>query len=195
MCSLLLLDKMTKATKNNFFEHDLSIVALSILVAVILIKANILSDILASTSSYRFVSSFVAGMFFTSVFTTAPAIVTLGELAHNGSLFATAFFGALGAVTGDIIIFQFIRDKLSVHFVELVKHNSLWKRFFALFRLKYFRWFTFMLGGLIIASPFPDELGISLLGFSKLKTSSFIPISLVFNFLGILTIGLIAKAL
>ena len=52
-----------------------------------------------------------------------------------------------------------------------------------------------MLGGIIIASPFPDELGISLLGFSKMKTTAFIPVSLIFNFLGILAIGLIAKAI
>ena len=186
---------MSSRTKNSFFLHDLSIVALSILIAIILVKANILDDILQSTSGFSVLGSFIAGMFFTSVFTTAPAIVTLGEIAKHDSLLPTALFGALGALLGDIIIFQFIRDELSVHFVELVKHNSVWKRYHALFRLKYFRWFTFMLGGLIIASPFPDELGISLLGFTKTKTNVFIPISFVFNFLGILAIGLIAKAI
>lgn len=186
---------MTRITKNNFFLHDLSIVALSVLVAIILVKADILSNLLLSTSNFEFLGSFIAGLFFTSVFTTAPAIATLGEIAQNGSLLQTAVWGALGAVVGDIVIFQFIRDKLSVHFVDIIKHNSAWRRFRALFRLKYFRWFTFMLGGLIIASPFPDELGISLLGFSKMKTSSFIPLSLFFNFLGILAIGLVARAL
>ena len=186
---------MASSNKNSFFLHDLSIVALSILVAIILVKANILTDLLVSTSGFGVFGSFVAGVFFTSVFTTAPAIVTLGEIAKNGSIFYTAIFGALGAVIGDIIIFQFIRDELSIHFAELVKHNSYWKRFHALFKLKYFRWFTFMLGGVIIASPFPDELGISLLGFSKMKTAAFVPISFLFNFLGILAIGLIAKAI
>lgn len=186
---------MVSQNKNSLFLHDLSIIALSILLAVVVVKANILADLLGSTSDFKFLGSFIAGMFFTSIFTTAPAIVTLGQIAHSGSVLTTAIFGALGAVIGDIIIFQFIRDELSVHFVELIKHNSIWKRYHTLFKLKYFRWFTFMLGGIIIASPFPDELGISLLGFSKLKTTAFIPVSLVFNFLGILTIGLIAKAI
>ncbi len=186
---------MVSENKNSLFLHDLSIIALSILLAVVVVKANILADLLGSTSDFKFLGSFMAGMFFTSIFTTAPAIVTLGQIAQNSSVFTTAIFGALGAVLGDIIIFQFIRDKLSVHFVELVEHNSIWKRYHTLFRLKYFRWLTFMLGGIIIASPFPDELGISLLGFSKMKTTAFIPVSLIFNFLGILAIGLIAKAI
>ncbi|KND48154.1 MAG: hypothetical protein AB201_00975 [Parcubacteria bacterium C7867-006] len=186
---------MASSNKKSFFMHDLSIIALSVLIALILIKTDILSGFLDSTSSFKFLGSFIAGMFFTSVFTTAPAIATLGEIAQHDSVFVTAIFGAMGAVIGDIIIFQFIRDELAVHFVEIIKHNSLWKRFHTLFRLKYFRWFTFMLGGIIIASPFPDELGIGLLGFAKTKTSSFIPVSLAFNFIGILIIGLVARTI
>jgi len=54
---------------------------------------------------------------------------------------------------------------------------------------------TFLVGGLIIVSPFPDEIGVSLLGFSKMRTSWFISLSFVFNFTGILLVGWVAKAL
>ena len=185
---------MIKKQKENFFIQDLSIIFLSILVAVIMTKTDILSGLLYSTVEMKLIGSFIAGMFFTSIFTTAPAIATLGEIAHTNSVFLTAIFGALGAVVGDMIIFRFVRDRLSDHLVILVKHEGWWKRVRALFKLKYFRWFTFLLGGLVIASPFPDELGIGLLGFSKMKLSTFIPISFFFNFIGILIIGLIAQA-
>jgi hypothetical protein len=186
---------MKTARKESLFSHDLSIIVLSILIAVLLVKTNILSDILNSASGVNTFGSLIAGMFFTSVFTTAPAVVTLGEIAHNNSIFLTAFWGAIGAVIGDLIIFQFIRDELSEHLVIILKHNSLWKRVRVLFKLKYFRWLTFMLGGLILASPFPDELAVSLLGFAKMKNSTFVLISLAFNFLGILLIGIVAKSL
>ena len=62
-----------------------------------------------------------------------------------------------------------------------------------LFKLRSFRWLTFFAGGFIIASPLPDELGIALLGFSKLKTSLFVPLSFTFNFLGICLIGIAAS--
>jgi hypothetical protein len=179
--------------KNNFLLQDIAIIFLSILVAVILVKTEILTKILTSTKELELIGSFVAGMFFTSIFTTAPAIATLGEIAHMNSILFTALFGGMGAVVGDLIIFRFVRDKLSEHLIELIKHEGTRKRIGALFKLRSFRWLTALVGGLIIASPLPDELGIGLLGFSKMKTLRFIPLSFIFNFLGIFLIGLIAQ--
>lgn len=181
--------------KNNFLLQDVAIVVFSIFIAVILVKTDFLGKILTSTKEWEILGSFVAGMFFTSVFTTAPAIVTLGEIAHANSVVITAFFGGAGAIVGDLIIFWFIRDRLSEHFLELIQHKGVGKRIKALLKLKYFRWSTFLLGGLVVASPLPDELGISILGFSKIRMSWFILISFSFNFIGILIIGLIAKSL
>ena len=168
---------------------------MSVVVAGVLVKTGVISDFLRYSEKLEFLGSFIAGMFFTSIFTTAPAIVTLGEIARENSILPTALFGAIGAVVGDLIIFRFVRDRLSEHIVELVKHQGSGKRIKALFRLRFFRWFTFLLGGLIIASPFPDELGISLLGFSKMRLLWFIPLSWVANFIGILIISLVAKTL
>ena len=180
--------------KNNLIK-DAAIIALSIVVAVLLIRTQALAIILTSTKELEIIGSFIAGMFFTSIFTTAPAIITLGEIAQANSVLLTAFFGGLGAVVGDFIIFQFVRDRFSEHLVALVATKSGKVRLKSLFRLKLFRWLTFLIVGVIIASPLPDELGISFLGFSKTKTSLFIPLSFLFNFIGILIIGLIAKSI
>lgn len=178
-----------------FLMQDIAIISLSVLVAVFLVKTNVLSEVLLTTQELHSMGSFIAGIFFTSVFTTAPAIATLGHIAKEGSIINNAFFGAFGAVLGDIIIFQFIKDKLSEHFLDVVGHNGLWKRIHALFKLKYFRWITFLVGGLLIASPLPDELGIGLLGFSKMKLKQFVPLSLFFNFIGIVLIGIVARTI
>jgi uncharacterized membrane protein YdjX (TVP38/TMEM64 family) len=42
-----------------------------------------------------------------------------------------------------------------------------------------------VLGAIIIASPLPDEMGVGLMGISKLKTSQFILLSFVLNAIGI----------
>lgn len=186
---------MLRKNSESFLAQDLLIILFSVLIAVVLIKTHALSVLLNGAVSLNILGSFIAGIFFTSVFTTAPAIVTLGEIAHQNSVVMTAFFGAIGAVLGDLVIFRFIRDRLSEHFVILMEHTTYWKRVRALFRLKYFRWGTFLLGGLIISSPFPDELAISLMGLTKMKTRTFIPISFVFNFIGILLIGLVARSI
>ena len=96
--------------KNNLMK-DIGIIVLSVIVAIILIKTGAIEEILKQTRDLWFLDSFIAGMFFTSVFTTAPAIVTLGEIAHANSVILTAVFGGLGAVVGDLVIFRFIRDR------------------------------------------------------------------------------------
>ena len=74
-------------------------------------------------------------------------------------------------------------------------HQSVWRRFHLLFKRRFFRWITFLAGGLILASPLPDELGVAVLGFSKMRLKYFALLSFVFNFLGIAVIGLVARAL
>ena len=181
--------------KNGFILRDIVILILGVLVAVVLVRTEVVIGVLTSTKGLEMLGSFVAGMFFTSIFTTAPAIVTLGEIARANSVILTAILGGMGAVVGDLIIFRFVRDRLSEHLLELFKYRGAGNRFKVLLKLRYFRWLTYFIGGLIIASPLPDELGVSLLGFSKMRMSQFIILSFVLNSLGILFIGLIARSL
>ncbi len=181
--------------KHKLFFYDFLILLASIILAVFLVKTGALSQLLISTGHGQFVGSFVAGLFFTSIFTTAPAIVALGQIAALHTVILTAFFGAIGATLGDIVIFRFVRDRFSEHLTEVIAHNSAAKRIGAIFRRRSFRWFTFFVGGAIIASPLPDELGVGLLGMSHLKMRRFVPLSFVCNFIGIVIIGLAARAL
>ncbi|MDO8590370.1 MAG: hypothetical protein Q7R65_00125 [bacterium] len=186
---------MSARPVKNFLLQDGVIIFASILAAAILVKTELLTKILISTEELELLGSFVAGMFFTSVFTTPMAIVTLGKIASVHGVISTAILGASGAVIGDLIIFRFIRDRLGEHLLELMRHQGTGKKFKVLLKLRYFRWFTFMVGGLIIASPLPDELGVSLMGFSKMRLLWFIPLSFLFNFIGIVLIGIVARTL
>ena len=180
--------------KNNLAK-DFWIIITSIIVAFFLVKSGLLREILYLTKDFWFLSTFIAGMLFTSVFTTAPAIVALGEIAQSSqSVIPVALLGGLGALCGDLIIFRFMRDRLVEDIVRLIgkAKNG---RIRHIFQLKFFRWLTFFLGALVIASPFPDELGLMMMGMSKAKTSLFIPTSFIFNSLGILVISIIAKSL
>ncbi len=179
----------------GYIIQDLIIIALSIVVAIVLVKTQLIVHFLESTKQYEFLGSFVAGVFFTSIFTTAPAIVALGEIAQMQNTFFVAFFGALGALLGDVIIFRFIRDNLSEHLTEIMKHQIEDKAMHFKHHLKFFRWVTFFVGGIIIASPLPDEIGIGLLGLSKMNMRWFIPIAFIGNFFGIVLIGIIANSL
>jgi membrane protein DedA with SNARE-associated domain len=188
---------MRKNTNNLL--RDLFYITGSICGALVLAKTNAVALLLANTHMPALLASFVSGIFFTSVFTTAPAMVALGEIAQHNNLLATAAFGALGAVLGDFIIFRFVRDhvaddlqyifhKLRRKKISLLVHRKFWE-------LKAFRWVVPLTGALIIASPLPDELGLAILGLSKIKTSQMIPLTFLFNMIGILLIGVVARTL
>lgn len=179
--------------RNNLFK-DMSIVALSILIAIILVKTGAVIDLLSFSENLKLLGSFIAGIFFTSVFTTVPAMVVLAEIAQVNSVILVSVFGGIGAMIGDLIIFRFVKNRLSEDISHLFKKSKS-ERFKSIFRLRFFKWSLLILGVLVIASPLPDELGLIMLGFSKMKTLLFIPVSFSLNFLGILVIGLIAKAI
>src|SRR3989344_2574126 len=173
-----------KNHKNNLIQDSL-IISLSIAVAIIFVKTGIIIKILESSKGLELFGSFIAGMFFTSVFTAVPATVTLGEIAIINSVLWTAFFGGIGAVIGDLIIFRFVRDAFSEHIMDFMRHRHKGRFFKALHKIKFLKWLTLFVAAIIIASPLPDELGIALLGFSKMKIYVFVLFSFTFNFLGI----------
>ncbi len=177
--------------KNNLIK-DLGIIFLSIILAVILVKTGILKTFLISAREWEIVGSFFAGMFFVSMFTVAPAGVILVEIAQSNSVFLTAIFGGLGALVGDLIIFRFIKDRLSGDFNYLINRVGV-ERFKHVFRFRFLKHLMSFFGALIVASPLPDELGLAMMGLSKMKSSLFIPVSFLLNFSGIFIIGSIAK--
>lgn len=174
--------------------RDFLFVALSVVVAVFLVKTGAIDGALASVQHIDFFGPLIAGLFFTSAFTTPIAIVVLGDMSLSMPIFHVAMLGAVGALIGDLIIFMFIKDTFGRDLQDYLKthpHRKLQK----FFHLRLFRWLTPVLGALIIASPLPDELGLAMMGLSRIKLRVLIPVSLTLNFLGILLIGLIANAL
>lgn len=178
----------------NNLVRDLGVLALSIFVAIALAETGALESLVTSTQEVRFIGSFIAGILFVSVFTAAPATVALGEIAQSNSAVMVAIIGGLGALVGDLIIFRFVRDRVSEDFSYLVKISKS-ERLVSVFKLKLFRWVVPFAGALIVASPLPDEIGVAMMGLSKIKTSMFIPLSFSLNAVGILIIGLIAQSL
>lgn len=186
-------NKDVKASKRHFAHMGVSILA-SIFFAFLIIHSGVVQTLIASTDGLTLVGSFVAGLFFTSILTTAPAIVVLGELAQNTSLIGVAAVGALGAVCGDYLLFWLVKGGVARDVEYLVSHSGA-KRLKALFHTKLFHRLLPLVGALVIASPLPDELGLALLGISKISKERFLLISFIMNFIGIVIIGLVARSI
>lgn len=180
-----------KIRTSNLLKN-LFILAGSIIVAVIFAKSGIVGLLLTETRETEIIASFLAGMFFTSLFTTAPAMVVLAEIAKSNSVFLVAFFGGLGAILGDLLLYKFLKAHLSGEIIALFSHPKA-ERFLKFFHLNIFHWLMVFVGAIIVASPLPDELGLVLMGISEIKLKYLIPLSFALNFIGIFIIGLIAK--
>ena len=183
--------------KKQYLKHllrDLLIIVISVTAAVWLARIGAVEKFLALTGGFKILASFVAGMFFTSIFTTAPAMVALAVLARDFPPLWVAAIGAIGAALVDFVIFRFVRDDLSKDDAGMFT-VKIRRKFVRLFRHGFLKWLLVLFGGVILASPFPDELGLAVLGLAKIKNRVLLPLSYVMNFIGILAIVSVARLL
>lgn len=181
--------------KKHYLKHlmrDLVIIAISIAVAVWLARVGAVEKFMELASGFKILASFIAGLFFTSIFTTAPAMVALAVLARDFPPIWVALIGAAGAALVDFVIFRFVRDDLSKDAAGVFR-VKIRRKFLHLFHHGFLKWLLVLLGGIIIASPFPDELGLAILGLAKVKNRILLPLSYIMNFIGILVIVSVAR--
>ncbi len=157
----------------------------SIVLSIILYKYGFFEALVTATPNLRVLHTYLAGIFFTSVFTLTFSLSLFAELVETSPIKYLVPIGGLGAMTGDLIIFKAMSNKVIQKerdaVLEKVKRLPLKK-------IMHTRLFTIgaaIVGALIIASPFPDELGIGLMSLSNLKLKHFLLISLIVNSIGI----------
>lgn len=184
---------MNRATKIHIFK-DACLLLTSLGVAFVLLLTPSIERLLTSSREVEVLVSFVAGIFFTSVVTSPTAMVALAEIGAANSPWLVALVGGAGAVIGDLILYRFIRTHFNKDLEQFLKTRRL-RSVFSLSRFRSFTWLLPFIGGLMIASPLPDELGVTLLGVARLPPKTFVLISYLSNFLGILLIALAAKSL
>ena len=175
-------------------KRDLIFIGLSIVGTFFLVRFGVLESIFSVSSGFNVVSSFVAGLFWTSVFTISPASIVIAHLSHSVDPFTLAIWGAFGAMLGDLVIFTFIKDVFSEDIRGAIK-GSRFKRFLGHTHFSFLRWFGPIIGALVIISPLPDEIGLSLMGISKMKVRYLIPLALILNFIGIYLLALVSQGL
>ncbi|HAO64514.1 TPA: hypothetical protein DCQ44_00865 [Candidatus Taylorbacteria bacterium] len=188
---------MSKKSKINYsrnLERDLLLVGFSLVLTIFLVRYGVLQSILSASEGLSIVSSFIAGLFFTSVFTIAPASIAIAHLSHSITPVTLAAWGAFGSMLGDLVIFLFIKDVFSEDIKGAIK-ASRFKYFLSKTHFGFLRWLGPLVGALIIISPLPDEIGLSLMGVSKMRVGYLIPLAFALNFIGIFAIASISLSL
>lgn len=173
----------TRTSAHRELIKDAFLIIVGFGCAIIMSKAGVLDSVISFLGDGA-AASFVAGIFFTSAFTIAPASVALVHIAGATDHLTVALWGALGALCGDLILFFFIRDKFAADLKRSFK-PSVMKHVLRSLHFGFLKWLSPIIGALIIASPLPDELGIALMGISRTRLIILVPVSFVMNLLGI----------
>lgn len=185
---------MEKFVKAYGHFRNLHLCLLGVALALVLSQIELFRLWLVGLHGYGYLGAFLAGMLFVSTFTVATGVVALFYLAANLKPLEIALIAGLGAVVGDYIIFRFIKNGLKEELLEIFKEVDKKSRLKRLFHSRHLSWTLPVIGGIIIASPLPDELGVGLLGISEVKTYQFLLLSYLLNFAGIFLVVSAAAA-
>ncbi|HLG23297.1 MAG TPA: hypothetical protein VI564_00020 [Candidatus Nanoarchaeia archaeon] len=139
--------------------------------------------------------AFFAGMMYTYGFTAASAVSILMIMAPHQNIAATGIIAGFGALAGDLLIFKFVRSSFSDE-VERLRDERIVKLALNKIPAVIIKPILYLATIFVIASPLPDEIGVTMLAALKeLPTKLFIIISYVLNTVGILVVLLIGKGL
>lgn len=125
-----------------------------------------------------------SGFLFTSTFTVATGALLLSNFAKVLDPSYLVLCSVFGALLGDMIIFLFVKNKVSDDITPVYEHFLTKNHLHKIVHTKYFSWTLPVVGALIIASPFPDELGISLMGLSSITFQKFLLMAFLSHSLG-----------
>lgn len=168
----------------NYKYKGLTLIFISILLTIFLSKYNFLNQFLFDIRHTPFLGSFIAGILYVSASTAALGILMLSDLSKTLHPIEIAIIAGLGGALADFVLFRFFKGYLISEITPI--YNKLGgKHLTKLMYHKYLRWSLPIIGAIIIASPFPDEIGISLMGLTRIKNYQFIILSFALNITGV----------
>lgn len=160
----------------------------SFFLAFFLFQQPSFHSLLLNLGNFSYLGAFIAGTLFISTFTVATGGTILIILTEKLSPLEIALIAGLGGAVGDLTIFKLVKDGLSNGLKEIYDKIDSRHHLIKILHTRYFSWTLPVLGAVIIASPFPDEIGITLLGISKMKTYKFFLLALLLDTIGIFLI-------
>ncbi|MEO5627843.1 MAG: hypothetical protein ABIQ89_03055 [Candidatus Saccharimonadales bacterium] len=170
-----------------------TLLVLSLVVFFYLARTSAAHEAVNQLGGFGYIGAFITGIFFVSTFTVAPAALVLFNLAENLHPLEVALLAGLGAMLGDFLVLRLVQGSVFDELTPIL--GKLQPKYVRnLFKTPYFAWLLPVIGAVVIASPLPDEAGVSLLGLSRLKKWQFFAVTYVLNVAGIFVIVTLARA-
>jgi uncharacterized membrane protein YdjX (TVP38/TMEM64 family) len=171
------------------------LLALTFLLAYAIFSSGDFSPVREALSHIGYLGSFLCGVGYSYGFTAGPATAILLIVSKNQNIFLASLIGGLGSLVADMIIFKVVRHSMMDEVEKLARTSAVKKISCSIpFSLK--KYLFSSLAVFIIASPLPDEIGVTMLAVcTKIKVKTFSVISFVLNTLGIFVVLSIGNAI
>ena len=163
---------------------NLTLIGLSVFITLLLSGYETFHSLLLNLGELGYIGAFIAGILFVSTFTVTTGALILLVLAEKLSPVEIGIIAGLGAVIGDLIIFRLVKNNLFEE-IQPIYEKLGGDHLANVLHSKYFSWTLPVIGAIIIASPLPDEVGVSLMGISNMKLYKFLLISFILNAVGV----------
>lgn len=155
-----------------------------VIIASWLTQTHYPTQVIEQSLPYWMLACLIAGMFYTSFLTVPFALIAFYILSQHVDPIPLILLGGSGAMIGDLFIVSIMR-KVFVRFSS-VKHLT---PFFKMLGKRLHNWhlnyLAVILGCIIIASPFPDEFGLILMGASGISYPKLMVASFIANTIGV----------
>lgn len=172
--------------------------ACAIVISTLLYRQGSFHWITEHLDGFGYPSIVLAGLLYSFGFTSPFAVAYFIEMAPHVSPIPAALLGGIGAATADAGIFEFVALSMREELVRL-RTTRIFQRITALLhhetlpeRLQ--RAWRWLFAAVVIASPLPDEVGMSLIaGMTDIESRRITVACFILNTLGILLILLLAR--
>ena len=168
----------------NYKYKGLTLVFISIILTIFLSGNHSLNQTIFNISRIPILGSFVAGILYVSASTAPFGVFLLLGLSKSLPAIEIAIVAGLGGAVADFVLFRFFKAVILAE-ITLIYNKLGGRHLTRLMNHRLLRWSLPIVGAIIIASPFPDELGISLMGLTKIKTYQFIILTLILDITGV----------
>jgi len=154
---------------------------IAVILAYILFSNPPVISFVSHIGEFGYLGTVIAGMFYTFGFTSPFPTGFFIDL-NPSNIWIAGILGGIGAFAGDMFIFKFARFSFKDEFEKLRKEKLI-----RVIGGELNSPVLYLIAAILIASPLPDEAGITILaGMTKLKAYEIAIISIVFNTFGIL---------
>lgn len=177
-----------------FFDYPyvkLVLLVLSMILSYALFSSPSSNNFISKLGNLSYFGTFIAGLLFSFGFTT-PFAIGFFLTANPSNIFLAAIIGGAGALISDLLIFKIIRVSFMDDFrrLENLKAFSyIRNKIGSNIPTKIKTYLLYIITGIIIASPLPDEVGVTMLaGMTAIDPKTLGIMSFICNSLGILVV-------